>query len=264
MVNYKDCPECGANKIRQSVSLCDVCEVSQRYEKRIGELQALLDLAKNMRDVAAKEREEWEATAEKAPHEQADWHETMHGSYIVSTNSKELTVSIAESLREDASVRDYKVTADQLLRAKDCLFHKVTIETEGDNLLGFKSENICCHRGRYESDGTWYCRRHDGMEETIQHKEHIVDTRFVPLDGILIRRVINGWHVVIRGNGAQSEAVYTDKEIPMGDLSAGLDSGEARALHEALWEHFQPYMRTKHRAGLVMSVQPASSLQEGE
>ena len=66
MITYKDCPECGARKIRESVSLCEVCEISQRYEKRIGELQALLDLAKNMRDVAAKEREEWEATAEKA------------------------------------------------------------------------------------------------------------------------------------------------------------------------------------------------------
>jgi hypothetical protein len=189
---------------------------------------------------------------------------TKNGSYIVSTNSKELTVSIAESLREDASVRDYKVTADQLLHAKDCLFHKVTIETEGDRLLGFTSENICCPRGSYESDGTWYCRRHDGMEETIQHKEHIVDTRFLPPDGVWIRRVANGWHVVSRDEYGLREAVYTDKEIPMGDLSAGLDSGEARALHEALWEHFQPYMRTKHRAGLVMSVQPASSLQEGE
>jgi hypothetical protein len=66
LITYKDCPECGANKIRESVSLCEVCEISQRYEKRIGELQALLDLAKTMHDAAAKEREEWEATAEKA------------------------------------------------------------------------------------------------------------------------------------------------------------------------------------------------------
>ena len=66
MITYKDCPECGANKIRESVSLCDVCEVSQRYEKRLEQLQALLDLAKTMRDAAATEREEWEATAEKA------------------------------------------------------------------------------------------------------------------------------------------------------------------------------------------------------
>jgi predicted nucleic-acid-binding Zn-ribbon protein len=44
-MTYQDCPECGARKIHESVSLCEVCEVSQRYEKRIGELQALLDLA---------------------------------------------------------------------------------------------------------------------------------------------------------------------------------------------------------------------------
>jgi hypothetical protein len=102
------------------------------------------------------------------------------------------------------------------------------------------------------------------MEETIQHKEHIVDTRFVPLDGILIRRVINGWHVVSRGDGEQSETVYTDREIPMGDFSEGRDSAAARSLHEALWDHFDSYMMSKHRAGLVISVQPASSLQEGE
>jgi hypothetical protein len=180
LIAYQDCPECGARKIRESVSLCEVCEVSQRYEKRIAELQALIDLAKTMHDVAAKEHEEWEATAEKAPHEQADWHETMHGSYIVSTNSKEFTVSM----------------------------------------------------------------------------------KFLPPDGVWVRRVDNGWYVVSRDEYGLREAVYTDKEIPMGDLSAGLDSGEARALHEALWEHFQPYMRTKHRAGLVISVQPASSLQD--
>jgi hypothetical protein len=51
------CPECGANKIRESVSLCEVCEISQRYEKRLEQLQALLDLAKTMRDAAAKERD---------------------------------------------------------------------------------------------------------------------------------------------------------------------------------------------------------------
>ena len=59
MITYKDCPECGANKIHESVSLCEVCEVSQRYEKRLEQLQALLD-------VAVKEREEWQAIAEKA------------------------------------------------------------------------------------------------------------------------------------------------------------------------------------------------------
>ena len=189
---------------------------------------------------------------------------TKNSSYIVSTNSKEFTVSIAESLREDASVREYKVTADQLLHAKDCLFHRVTIETEGDLLLGFASENICCPRGRYESDGTWYCRRHDGMEENIQHKEHIVDTRFLPPDGVWIRRVANGWHVVSRNDEDDSvrEAVYEDPPIAMGDLSNGVDSSSSRSLHSVLWDHFESYMQSKHRAGLVISMRPASSLED--
>ncbi len=45
MITYKDCPECGARKIYESVSLCEVCEVSQRYETRLEQLRAMLDLA---------------------------------------------------------------------------------------------------------------------------------------------------------------------------------------------------------------------------
>jgi hypothetical protein len=45
LITYKDCPECGARKIYESVSLCEVCEVSQRYETRLEQLQAMLDLA---------------------------------------------------------------------------------------------------------------------------------------------------------------------------------------------------------------------------
>ena len=52
----KDCPECGAYKIRQSVSLCDVCEVSQRYEKRLEQLQAMLDVAIKECDAERAER----------------------------------------------------------------------------------------------------------------------------------------------------------------------------------------------------------------
>ena len=81
---------------------------------------------------------------------------TKNGSYIVSTNSADSTVSIAESLRANASVREYKVTADQLRRAKDCLFHKVTIEIEGDLLLGFTSENTT--RPGAKPRAAWYNR----------------------------------------------------------------------------------------------------------
>jgi len=55
--SIKDCPECGARKIHDSVSLCEVCEVAQRYEKRLAQLQAMLDLANAMHDVAVKERD---------------------------------------------------------------------------------------------------------------------------------------------------------------------------------------------------------------
>ena len=53
MITYKDCPECGARKIHDSVSLCEVCEVAQRYETRLEQLQAMLDLA-NAAQKAAK------------------------------------------------------------------------------------------------------------------------------------------------------------------------------------------------------------------
>jgi hypothetical protein len=56
-ITYKDCPECGARKIHDSVSLCEVCEISQRYETRLEQLRAMLDLANAMHDVAVKERD---------------------------------------------------------------------------------------------------------------------------------------------------------------------------------------------------------------
>jgi hypothetical protein len=43
MINYKDCPECGARKIHESVRLCEVCEIAQRYETRLEQLQARLE-----------------------------------------------------------------------------------------------------------------------------------------------------------------------------------------------------------------------------
>ena len=89
-----------------------------------------------------------------------------------------------------------------------------------------------------------------------------MDEKFAPPDGVWIRRVANGWHVVSRyDDGGLREVVYTDTEIALGDYSAGLDSGEARALVLALWDHFDSYMRSKYRAGLVVSVQPATILE---
>ena len=35
MIVIKDCPTCGANRIRSDVSQCDACEIAARYETRI-------------------------------------------------------------------------------------------------------------------------------------------------------------------------------------------------------------------------------------
>lgn len=35
MINYIDCPECGTNKIRSTVSRCSDCEISSRFEQRV-------------------------------------------------------------------------------------------------------------------------------------------------------------------------------------------------------------------------------------
>jgi len=84
---------------------------------------------------------------------------------------------------------------------------------------------------------------------------------FTPPDGVWIRRVANGWHVVERlaEEDAVYEKVYEDVTVAMGDESAGLDSGSARSLNHVLWGHFDSYMRSKHRAGLAVSVQPSYS-----
>jgi hypothetical protein len=41
-IEMKDCPQCGANRIRTTVSICDTCEISNRYEERIDELEKAL------------------------------------------------------------------------------------------------------------------------------------------------------------------------------------------------------------------------------
>ena len=35
MITYKDCPECGARKIHDTVRLCEVCETWERAEAAI-------------------------------------------------------------------------------------------------------------------------------------------------------------------------------------------------------------------------------------
>lgn len=55
MITYKDCPECGANKIHSSVRLCEVCETCDKYESKIAE--------------ALRERDEARAALEESEHQ---------------------------------------------------------------------------------------------------------------------------------------------------------------------------------------------------
>lgn len=50
MITYKDCPECGANKIHSSVRLCETCEKYEKYESKLAE-------ALRERDAACEELE---------------------------------------------------------------------------------------------------------------------------------------------------------------------------------------------------------------
>ena len=56
MITYKDCPECGTRRIHESVRLCEVCEVSEGYEKRLESMRGELELAHNFHNVAVAER----------------------------------------------------------------------------------------------------------------------------------------------------------------------------------------------------------------
>jgi len=171
LITYKDCPECGARKIRESVSLCEVCEISQRYEKRIGELQALLDLAKTMRDVAAKEREEWEATAEKAIDATCERCEFIEEEYV-KAESEDLTrdaliLALATLRVERNQLREQLKKIENLSKnaweqvdrnAEEAskLFKMVHASSKGR-----KACPGCCHSDGMEhsSDGSWFCHR---------------------------------------------------------------------------------------------------------
>ena len=56
MITYKDCPNCGARRVHESVRLCEVCEVSEGYEKRLESMRGELELAHNFHNVAVAER----------------------------------------------------------------------------------------------------------------------------------------------------------------------------------------------------------------
>ena len=56
MITYKDCPNCGARRVHESVRLCEVCEVSEGYEKRQASLRGELTLSHKFHDVAVTER----------------------------------------------------------------------------------------------------------------------------------------------------------------------------------------------------------------
>lgn len=48
MITYKDCPECGANKIHSSVRLCEVCETCEKYESKIDFLRAEIEMLRGV------------------------------------------------------------------------------------------------------------------------------------------------------------------------------------------------------------------------
>lgn len=160
----KDCPECGARKIRESVSLCEVCEISQRYEKRIGELQALLDLAKTMRDAAAKEREEWEAASEKAIDasvkcERCEFIEAEYAQAEAENMTRDaLLLALAAVRVERNKLREQLKKIENLSNAGEAskLFKLVHARSKGR-----KACPGCCHSDGIElsSDRSWFCHR---------------------------------------------------------------------------------------------------------
>lgn len=57
MITYKDCPNCDARTIHYLVRLCEVCEVSEGYEKRLEGMRGELELAHNSHNAAVAERD---------------------------------------------------------------------------------------------------------------------------------------------------------------------------------------------------------------
>jgi hypothetical protein len=57
---------------------------------------------------------------------------------VVGMSTKDLTISLAPSLEPDALVQTFRITEDQLLHARDCLFNRVAFEAHGDRLIGFR------------------------------------------------------------------------------------------------------------------------------
>lgn len=42
-MTFKDCPNCGVEKIREGVRVCGECEVAERYETKLAEAEAECD-----------------------------------------------------------------------------------------------------------------------------------------------------------------------------------------------------------------------------
>ena len=61
MIRYKDCPECGARKIHDTVRLCEICETCEKYESKLAEALRERDELKTLLAHA-------EADAEQAIH----------------------------------------------------------------------------------------------------------------------------------------------------------------------------------------------------
>lgn len=74
----------------------------------------------------------------------------------------------------------------------------------------------------------------------------------IPQGGVLIVRVSNGFRVVFPAEPWESGDGFSQQEFVFQD--GGGETGEAEALRSALYEAFDSYTRSKHRAGLVIEV----------
>lgn len=81
MITYKDCPECGAHKIRSTVRFCEVCETCEKYESKFNaqwaDLERIASLCGRTADEhplqavarVVRERDEARASAEESEHQ---------------------------------------------------------------------------------------------------------------------------------------------------------------------------------------------------
>jgi hypothetical protein len=79
----------------------------------------------------------------------------------------------------------------------------------------------------------------------------------IPQGGVLFVRVSNGFRVVFPAERWESGDGFSQRETVFQDGDG--DAGEAEALRNALYEAFDSYARSKHRAGIVIEIRESWS-----